>query len=144
MSAALAILQKLRKYELEAEEHQLQMRQREVSQKHLLFLTAQETLRDALEVKASLPLTPQWIRLEPYLCEADQHQVSANQQWEISQKERDQQLEKTLLAKRRLDMMDRLLERRHSEAELIRDQVERKQLDDVTQSRHVLMTMVTV
>lgn len=55
--------------------------------------------------------------------------------WVMAQKDTAMQVEKTLQAKRRLEMVERILEKHRQQVQREREHVERKLLDDLAQRR---------
>lgn len=135
---ALEILKKLRKYELEKEEHQLMLQHREVYSRFQSLQASQNQLQSDLLAKETFRSSALLRHFDTHFVESEQLIQKNSLDHQKSLFQRDQQIEKTLLSKQRHDMIERVLEHRH-ELELSElDQQERKFLDDVTQTRYAM------
>lgn len=132
--SAITALRRLRQYELEKEEWKLQACQREelarieqfrIEQARLGFEMVQEAGCSAMD----------WKRRADGVRELSHAVEQCQRQLRFAQQARHEQIQVVLGAKRRVEIVDRLLERDDDARALERDQSERKLLDDLAAGR---------
>lgn len=137
MKTSLHILERLREYEMEIEECKLHERQVEEDRRRRFFEEASGRVRRGLELKAQAQMVGDFLRADGYAREASAEQEICLRNLALAQRERMRQVESVLQAKRRLDMVDRILQHRLVEERIQMDYQERKQLDDFGQTQFV-------
>jgi hypothetical protein len=135
---ALQILKKLRKYELEQQEHLLMLHHQEVRERLHAKENAVQKLESDLEAKRQFQSTALLQRFDAHFMESEQNIVVKNDEHLKSIQNRDLQIQQTLISKQRHDMIDRVLENRHQSELAELDQRERKFLDDISQTRYAM------
>ncbi|MES2308987.1 MAG: hypothetical protein V4507_09015 [Verrucomicrobiota bacterium] len=135
---ALQILKKLRKYELEQEEHRLMLHHQDVQFRLQSKEEAEVKLQVDLEAKQQFQSTALLQRFDAHFVESEQNIDLKTNEHLLSIQNRDLQIQKTLMSKQRHDMIERVLENRHHSELAELDQKERKFLDDVSQTRYAM------
>ncbi len=135
---ALEILKKIRKYELEKEEHQLMLQHREVYTRLHDLQTSQQKLQSDLFAKEAFQGSALLRHFDTHFVESEQAILTRTNDHQKSIEQRDLQIEKTLLSKQRHDMIERVIEQRQELALIEEDQRDRKFLDDITQTRYAM------
>ena len=131
---ALHTLLKLREYALEKEELKLGERSREEQLKlgecertrGDLHLSYQHTVGDANAFD--------YLRRDKCVREAGNRHINDLRQLALVQRAKQAQIEQTLAAKRRADMIEKVIENRQHEDQLAEDDRERKRMDEISQN----------
>jgi len=131
---AITALRRLRQYELEKEEWKLQARQRD--EMSMLTVCTQVQNRLGCEMVAEVGTSAlDWKRRSDGVREIGHEFETAQKQYRLAQQARNEQIQAVLSAKRRVEIVDRLLERDEEARRAERDQLERKLLDDLAAGR---------
>ncbi|PAW77671.1 MAG: hypothetical protein B9S32_10355 [Verrucomicrobia bacterium Tous-C9LFEB] len=131
---AITALRRLRQYELEKEEWKLQARQREEMDMLAVCTHAQNRLGNEMLVDIGTSALD-WKRRADGVRELGHEFETAQRQFRLAQQARNEQIQAVLNAKRRVEIVDRLLERDDDARRAERDQIERKLLDDLAAGR---------
>lgn len=133
---AITALRRLRQYQLEQEQWKLQARQREELEHAARCASTQKRLTEETEMDpGSHP--SMWQRRSDSVRFLGQIAEQQRRQWRASIQARKEQIQVVLNAKRKVDIIDRLLERDALARAAERDQSERKLLDDLASARSV-------
>ena len=132
---ALEMLQRLREYTLEQEELKLVQRQREEMKKEQDCRASLATLTESYGHSVVGARVHDYARRDGCIREAGVRHTIDTRQLAIAQIARRDQIQATLQAKTRVDMVSKVLERRHTEDRAEDAQRERKEIEDAVQNR---------
>jgi hypothetical protein len=131
---AITALRRLRQYQLEQEQFKLQARQREELEQATVCAHLQNRLFEETEIEpGSSPAM--WQRRSDNVRQLSQIAEQRRRQWRLAAQASKDQIQAVLNAKRKVDIIDRLLERDALARSAERDQSERKLLDDLASAR---------
>ncbi len=131
---ALHALLKLREYALEKEEQKLGERTREENLKSGECERSRADLHMSYQHTVTEAKTADYLRRDKCVREAGNRHITDLRQLALVQKARQAQVQNTLQAKQRADMIQKVLDHRAAEEQVEQDGKERKQLDDITQN----------
>ncbi len=131
---ALQSLLRLRKYALEKEEQKLGERTREETMKQVECVRSMEDLNVSYQHTVGDAKAFDFLRRDKCVREAGNRHLTDLRQLALVQRARQAQIENTLKAKQRADMIEKVILNRQHEDQLEMDRKELKQMDDVSQN----------
>jgi hypothetical protein len=131
---ALNTLLRLREFALEKEEQKLAEKQRDETAKRRECEASSQDLASSYEHTVGQAQAHDYLRRDKCVREAGNRHITDLRQLALLQRSKQAQVEVTLRAKQKADMISKVLEHRHAEELAEFDHQQRKAMDDISQN----------